>query len=505
MSDRDPIFAAVDYGTGGAKCALFDAGGRCLAVAREPWTYREERLEDGTPTPGYSFDPDAFWAAIARCSRRALDDAGVRADAVRGIAPSAQRLGTVFLDAAGREIYAGPNMDGRGFTGAIDVMGRLGLERTVAITGHWPPFVSSLARLLVYRGGADRAAVDAILTLTDWLAYRLTGERVSEASNAGESLLLDVPGRHWSREALETFDIDPRLLPPLVEPGARIGSVSAEAAAATGFRVGTPVYAGGADTQCALLGSDVVAPDDAAAVLGTTTPVMAVTQAPVIDGSGRLWTGCHVLADRWTLESNGGDTGIGYQWLVELVGLSGDEGFRRAEEEIAALGGEPLPAFSIAGPQIFDLMSFNPNQATGFLFRMPPFTARPGRASFLRAFQENVACAVRGNLEQVEAVLGREVRCLTLSGGMTRSPSLLRAFARILRRPLLVSEEPNATALGCAVLAAAGDGAYGSIAEAAAAMVRRRPLAPEDDLRDAYDAHYARWRELYGQFQATSI
>ena len=112
MTDA-PVFAALDYGTGGGKCALFDATGRCLAVAREPWTYREEPVDPPGFTVGYSFDPAAFWAAIARCSRAALAAAGLPAEAVRGVSTTAQRLGTVFLDGGGNEIYAGPNQIGR--------------------------------------------------------------------------------------------------------------------------------------------------------------------------------------------------------------------------------------------------------------------------------------------------------------------------------------------------------------------------------------------------------
>src|SRR5262249_23873473 len=134
MSDSGPLYAALDCGTGGAKCWIFDARGTCVGVAREPWSYREEMFEQGGITRGYSFDPDAFFAALARCARRALEVAAVPARAVRGISTTAQRLGTVFLDARGREVYAGPNMDGRGFDGAMEVMSNLGLERAVAIS-----------------------------------------------------------------------------------------------------------------------------------------------------------------------------------------------------------------------------------------------------------------------------------------------------------------------------------------------------------------------------------
>lgn len=499
------IFAALDFGTGGGKCALFRADGHCIAVRRETWTYREEPVDPPGFTVGYSFDPEAFWAALARCTRAALADAGIPAAAVRGVSTTAQRLGTVLLDAAGREIYAGPNLDGRGFSGGMEAMSTLGLERTVAITGHWPPVIGSLARLLTVRGRPGGDAIATVLTLSDWIGYRLTGERFSEPSNAGESLLLDIGRRTWSREIVEAFDLDERVLPPLVAPGTRVGSVTAAAAAATGLAAGTPVFAGGADTPCALLGSDVVEPDEAGVVLGTTTPVMVVTAGPEIDPAGRLWTGCHVVPGRWEVESNGGDTGIAWEWLLGFLGLEGDAAFARAEEEVAALPPEPLPAFSVAGPQVFDLPTFNPNQAMGFLLRMPPFTARPRRAHLLRAFLENVACAVRGNLEQIESFRGRAPSSVTLSGGMTRSPGMMRALARILRQPLLVSREPHATALGAAVIAAAGLGTHRDIPSAAAAMVRRDPVEPEPGATDAWDAHYARWREIYGQLRATTL
>ena len=496
MNERPPCFLALDYGTGGGKSAIFDATGRCLAVVREPWSYDDVDLGENALGRGYAFDPDAFWAALARCTHAALAKAGLDPAAIAGVSTTAQRLGTVFLDAHGHEIFAGPNMDGRGFMGALDVMGKLGMEDGVRITGHWPPFVSSLARLLSHRTIADAAAVAKVLTLNDWLTYRLTGEIVAEPSNACESLFLDVKQRQWSAEIAAAFEIAPSLLPPVVEPATRVGAVTARAAEQLGLRAGTPVYAGGGDTQCALLGSDVVEPGEAGAVLGTTTPVMTATAEPMLDEAGRLWTGCHVVPGRWTLESNAGDTGIAYEWVLGILGLDGDAGFAAAEEAIAACAQLPTPMYSVAGPQIWDVLNFRPNQALGFVFPHPPFSKRPSRGDFLAAFLLNVTCAIRANLEQIEARLGRPVDRHTLSGGMTRSPALLRAIAGVIRRPLRLSEDPNATALGAAVLAAAGHGTHPSIAAAADAMVRKHPLEA-GDVNPAWDDYYARWRALY--------
>lgn len=503
MAERDPLFVAIDFGTGGGKCAVFDADGRRMVVRRRPWSYDRVDFPYAELTGGFSFDPHRFWEELAACVRDALAEAEIAPERIAGVATTAQRLGTILLDARGREIFAAPNLDGRGFEGALEVIEKLGLERTVEITGHWPPFVSSLARLIVHRKDPNRPRVAYVLTLNDWIAYRLCGALASEPSNAGESALLDVRRRAWSSDILDAFEIDERLLPPIVEPSARLGRVTAEAAERTGLAVGTPVYAGGADTQCALLGSGVVAPGAASAVLGTTAPVMVVTAEPHFERTGRLWTGCHVVPGRWTLESNAGDAGIAYEWWVAMLGFEGDDGLERAEQAAAALPADPEPALCFAGPTVFDLDSFNPNRPQGILFRQPPFTDRPTRGAFLRAFLANVACAVRANQEQIQSRSGLTPRSLTLSGGMTRSPTLLAICSRLLRVPLAVSEEPHATALGAAVLAAVGHGAYRDVAEATRRMVRTRPL--ETDPTEAWDGYYARWREYYDDLQKRAI
>lgn len=504
MAKDGPYFAALDFGTGGGKCALFDAKGRNLAVVREPWGYQREAFEHDELVHGSSFDPHAVWAALGRCSQKAIANAGIPADAIAGIAATALRLGTVFLDARGREVYAAPNMDGRGLAGGFEIMEKLDQGRGIAITGHWPPFVFSLARLLRYRKLEGQPRVAYVLSLNDWITYRLSGTLACEPSNAGESMLLDVASRTWSREILDMFEIDERLLPPVVEPATPLGRVTNEAADRTGFAAGTPVFAGGADTQCALLGAGVVQPGQAGAVLGTTTPVMAVEPAYRVDESGKLWTGCHVVPDRWTLESNAGDTGIAFEWLLGIVGLDGDDAYDRAESLIGDVPDGATPVMSFAGPQIFDIGNFDPNRPAAFLFSNPPFATKPTTGSFLRAFLANVAFATRANLEQIEAITAKPVESFTLSGGMTRLPTLLREFARTIQRPLHLSEEPHATALGAALLAAVGAKIHPTVEDAAAAMVHTRVLEPTADLNAGGDAEYQNWRKRYPELQGLS-
>jgi sugar (pentulose or hexulose) kinase len=494
-------FVAIDAGTGGGKCVVFDADGRVLGAHGEPWTY-EVRVNAELPfVKEFSFDAPEFWQILARCVRTALQQADLPAGDVVGVAATSQREGCVFLNPRGEEVYAGPNLDGRGFVEALDVLSTLG-ERLYQITGHSAPFIFPLVRYLWFRKHAT-ATVAHLLMINDWLTYRLSGELSAEPSNATESMLFDLRGRRWSEEILAAFDIPASILAPLRRSGERVGSVTPAAAVATGLAAGTPVFIGGADTQCSLLGAGTVEPGATAATLGTTTPVQTVLDCPLFDAQGTLWAGCHVVPERWVLESNAGDTGDAYLWLLDLV--SGG----RPRDELYALGdamaadGLGAPTMMFIGPAVFNLGKLRPTQPGGMLFPYPGMHLRPDRTTLVRAFVESIGYALRANVEQLVSVHGRAVTELTVSGGMTRSHVLTQAIADVVGVPVRVAAEADSAALGCAILiaGAAGDDLTG----AAGRMVRHRILQPNPELHPRYQAPYAKWRELYARFEEMDL
>lgn len=496
----------LDAGTGSGRCVVFDVAGRVLSAAQEPLTYHFVADPDLPLVRGFDLDPVAFWDVLGRCARTAL--AALPADArVRGVIATAQREGCVFLDRDGAVLYAGPNLDARAVMQGMEIQSRISAERLHAITGHAPPYIFAVSRLLWFGHHHDATRIATLFMLNDWITHLLTGARVAEHSNASESMLYDVTRRAWSDEILDTLDLPHDILPTLCEAGAPAGRVSARAAAATGIPEGTPVFAGGADTESALLGSGVFDVPQTGAVLGTTTPVQQVLETPVLDPDANLWTSPHVVPGRWVLESNGGDTGSTYRWLLELVCGGVDDGAHAAAEAaMAAVDASPRQIFCHLGPAVFNLRNINPFTPAGLLFRFPLLHIdRPGRGELLRAFFENVAYAIRGNCEQIAAVSGRPVDRLWVSGGMTRSPTLLRLVATTLGAPLTVAEVPESASLGCAMLAAVGAGLHPSLPDAAAAMVRTRPVEPDLSLTGAFVERYQRWREIAASLQSWTI
>src|SRR5439155_10480161 len=116
-----------------------------------------------------------------------------------------------------------------------------------------------------------------------WLATGLSGEYTTDVSLGSSSGMFDVAVRRWSETILGLVGLDAAQVPPVLESGTVIGEVTAVAAAETGIAAGTPVVAGGADTQLGLLGIGVRADRSTTVVGGSFWQHTMVLDHPLID------------------------------------------------------------------------------------------------------------------------------------------------------------------------------------------------------------------------------
>jgi autoinducer 2 (AI-2) kinase len=320
-------------------------------------------------------------------------------------------------------------------------------------------------------------------------------------------MLYDVRQRTWATDLLKAVGLDAAVLPPLCDAGSAAGTVHDRAAAATGIPAGTPVLVGGPDTELALLGSGVCAEGDVGVVLGTTSPVQQLISEPLLDPAATLWTSAHVVPGQWVLESNAGDTGGAYRWLLQLFfGATDDAAHRAADEAMASEPAGPQPIVCHLGPGVFNLSGINPFHPAAILFRFPmlPFD-RPGRGAVLRAFVDSIAFAIRGNVEQIEAVRGGPVGRIRLSGGLSRVAALPRIMATALGRSIEIADVPESASVGCAVLGSVAAGLSPSIGEAVRVMTSHRTVDPDAAQVTAYAEHYAVWRAQVAMLQGVNL
>ncbi|GAI81930.1 unnamed protein product, partial [marine sediment metagenome] len=121
------------------------------------------------------------------------------------------------------------------------------------------------------------AKLKYILLPKDYIRYRLTGELFSEVSDAAGTLLFEVIKKRWSTSLLKKLEIDPDLLPPVLNSFDLAGRITKNIAEQTGLKLGTPVVAGGADNACGAVGSGIIQEGRVMVSIGSSGVVLAQT------------------------------------------------------------------------------------------------------------------------------------------------------------------------------------------------------------------------------------
>ena len=491
----------LDAGSSGLRSLMVGEEGRVVHAERVPWSYVDE---PDAPDFARAFDPDALWRTLCGLIEAALRRVD-SPESVSAVSVTSQRQGVVFLDEAGREVYAGPNLDLRAVFEGAAIDEELG-DHVYRTTGRLPSFLLAPAKLRWFREHRPDAygRVRRVLSLADWIAYRLTGTAACEATLVAEAGLLDIKTRTWCTALLDSLGVSLDQ-PPLVQAGGEVGGTRVELTEATGLPGGTPVVSAGADSQCGLLGMGVSALHDTGVVAGWSAPVQMVTPAPLLSLHRRTWAGCFLDGESWVLESSAGDLGNSYRWLAETL-FGGADGAYDAMDELAAavpIGAEGTAA--VLGPSRMDMAT--PGMSLGgILFPVPMTFSGVERGHVARAAIEAMAYALRANVEQIEELSGVSVRDIAVGGGMTRTRTFVKVLADVLDRPVRVSPAPETTAVGAYLCARTSLGAFASLREAAAS-VRPAMNAAEPDPRSAveYDDLYGRWLDLTDGMRRLSL
>jgi sugar (pentulose or hexulose) kinase len=492
----------LDAGTSRARCYIFDERDQIVGTASRQWSYV---TEDNAPSLARAFEPQQLWATFCHIIQECISKSHISPQSIAAVAVTSQRQGVVFLDEGDHEIYAGPNLDLRAvFEGAaIDEQMR---DRVYQATGHLPSFFFAPAKLRwfqIHRPDAY-ARIACVLTLADWLVWKLTGEKVSETTLAGEAGFLDIRRRTWCTELMGELGLFASA-PPTLPAGSTAGTITQESARVTGLWSGTPVAIAGADTQCGLLGLGISKPGEVGMIAGWSAPVQMVTAKPVLSQEGKTWAGCFLTNNRWVLESSPGDTGNAYQWLAYTL-FGDDAGRFQMMDDMAkavAPGSDGILAF--LGHQHMDMTSLGMRPG-GFFFPVPLTFSEMGRQHLARAALEAVAYALRANLEQIEEMAGAPASCIAVGGGMTRTVSFVRILADVLGREIVTAAAPDVSAIGAYLCARTALGEFASLDEAATSIRPSLSMVEPDPLGCAeYSDHYERWLQVSDQIKGLSL
>ena len=497
-----PYLLAIDAGTGSCRALLFTEKGEQVAVSQREWTHHEP---PGVPG-GQDFDVETNWRLITACIRDALASAGAAGGDVAAVAATSMREGIVLYDARGAEIWACPNVDSRASAEAEDLIREGNAERIFEEAGDWVSITSPARLRWLARHRPDIfASVHGLGMLSDWITYRLAGAQVTEPSCGSSSGMFSLASRTWSEQIAQICGIPVTVLPPVTDPGTVVGEVTAEAAAQTGLRAGTPVVAGGADTQLGLLGAGVRA-GEFTVLAGTFWQNTVLVDKPLIDPVIRLRTLCHVTPGEWMLEGIGFYCGMAMRWYRDAF-CDGETAVARGRGVDPYVVMEENAARIPPGSNgVYAILS-NLMNARRWVHASPSFLqfnlgdpAGTGRAACVRAIEEAAAYVTRGHLEIIAELTGTPAAGLTFSGGAAKGALWPQVMADVLGLPVSVPAVTESSALGAALCAGKGAGLFSHLTDLDSALRKRAAtFEPNPDAVAVYHDGYAAWRAVYAR------
>jgi xylulokinase len=478
----------IDVSTTATKAVLIDRAGTVRGIGTSEYGY-------SIPAPLWSEqDPGLWWDGAVGAIRAVLAESGLKGPDVEAIGLTGQMHGLVLLDRA--DVVLRPAIlwnDQRTSAECDAIRAALGPERLVAITGNDALTGFTAPKLVWVRDHEPEvwARIAHVLLPKDYLRLRLTGDHALDKADGAGTLLFNLAARDWSPEVLDALRIDPAWLPPTHEGPAITGTVTAEAAAATGLRAGTPVVAGGGDQSANAVGVGAVEPGVVALSLGTSGVVFATTDRPLYEPHGRVHAFCHAVPGRWHMMSVMLSAAGSLRWFRDALAPGTDF------DDLVAPAAE-VPAGS-------DGLWFLP-YLTGERSPHPDPFARGGfigltvthdRRHLTRAVLEGVAFGLRDGLDLMVAAGMPAPDQIRASGGGTASPLWRQILADVLGAEIATVNTTEGAAYGAGLLAAVGAGWHASVEEAAGGLVTATPVAlPGPDAALYREAH-AVYRDLY--------
>jgi xylulokinase len=374
-----------------------------------------------------------------------------------------------------------------------EIRNRIGKERFIQITGNdaLPGFTAPKILWVQENEPGIYARAKHILLPKDYIRYRLTGEFAVDRAGGSGTILFDLKKRTWSDEVVGALEIPESWLPPTYEGPEVTGTVSAEAADATGLAEGTPVVGGGGDQAAQAVGVGAVRPGIIALTLGTSGVVFAATEFPLIEPEGRLHAFCHAIPGCWHL-------------MGVMLSAAGSLNWHR--DTVAP--GMPFDALVEEARKI-------PAGSEGLLFlpylsgeRTPhpdPFargswvglTLRHTRAHLTRSVLEGVGFGLKDSFTLIKGAGLGEIDQVRVSGGGAKSALWKQILADILEAELVTVNTTEGAAFGAALLAGVGRGYFRDIAEACERTIRVTGSTAPSSESAIYRDYYPRYRALY--------
>lgn len=487
-------FIGIDSSTTATKALLMDAKGDVLGVAVSEYSY-------DIPKPLWSEQhPDLWWQATANSLQSVIKNSDVSPKEIQGIGLTGQMHGLVLLNHKGKVLRPAILWnDQRTAQQCDDIRRRIGKERLIQITGN-DALTGFTAPKILWVEQEEPEIYDQIahiLLPKDYVRLKLTGEYAIDKAGGAGTILFDLKERTWSPEIVSALNIDPDWLPPTFEGTAVTGTLTTEAAEATGLIPGIPVVGGGGDQAANAVGTGAVMEGIVTLSLGTSGVVFASTSEPVVEPDGRLHAFCHAVPNKWHLMGVMLSAAGSLRWFRDTLASKSSFDDLVNETRDIPTGSDGL----IFLPYLTGERTPHPDPLARGAF--VGLTVRHTRKHMTRAVLEGVAFGLRDSFELMKNTGITQINQVRISGGGARSQLWLQILADVFEAELVTVNTSEGAAFGAALLAAIGTSTFSSVEEACSATIKITGATIPGPQSAIYNNIYPLYSALYPALKQT--
>jgi L-xylulokinase len=501
----------IDNGGTVSKAALFTTSGEEVGVA--------SRLVDVLePKPGWSErDMTALWRSTAEAIRELLTKTKVNPAEIACVATAGHGNGLYLIDKAGNPTRNGIYSTDKRAQSYVDKWLADGIDAKVLPKTTQCLWAAQPNALLAWVRDNEPEVFkksSAVLMCKDYVRFRLTGAVQAEVTDMSGTSLLNVVTGQYDDQVLALFGIPEvkRLLPPLVKSAEICGSVTAQAAADTGLKAGTPVAGGLFDIDACALAAGIVDERQISLVAGTWGCHTYVSREPLID-KDLFMTTCFCIPGNYLMLEGSPTSASNLEWFVnEIIGREVGRASLPAGTEAGATPAGTEAGATPAEKSIYDLCNELVASVRGedvsaiflpFLYGSNAGLNAKGcfiglegwhmRAHVLRAVYEGVVFGHNTHLQRL-LKFRRAPEAIRFTGGAARSQVWVQMFADCFQIPIEIPAGTELGALGAAIAAAVAAGVYPGYSQAVAAMTRiARRHEPDASKKELYERKYERY------------
>jgi len=486
----DSYFLGIDNGGSVTKAVIFDAQGREIASAAAVVPMLR-------PRPGFTErDMESLWQANLEVIGKAVQDSGVDAGDIRGVACTGHGKGLYLWGKDGKPACNGiVSTDARAWMYPEQWEKDGTAARVFPRTMQTPLACQPVALWRWFQDNRPEVLepVQWVFAVKDYVRFRLTGEAFAEVTDYSGTSLMNLAEATFDQDVMRDFGVADMAgkLPPLRHSTDACGAVTAEVATLTGLKAGTPVAGGMFDIDACAVAMDVTDEKNLCIIAGTWGINEYIARQPVLNKSIKM-NSLFCLPGYFLIEESSPTSASNNDWFADI--------FLDSEKRQARERGIGIHAVAeeIAASVRFDEQSIlflpflygsndNPQAKACFVGLESSHT----RAQIIRSVLEGIVFSHRVHIERLLSNRDRP-EAIRLAGGAANNRTWSQMFADVIGLPVEIIDTKELGALGSAMAASVVSGLYRDLQEAARHMVRvKERLEPDVQKKGVYDRKYS--------------